>query len=68
MNWLNKIQAKSQAEKLRIIWAVVIIVAMAMIIVWVISAKYYKKVGKDTTLFRTIGNGIKDVKENYNKK
>ena len=68
MDWLQKIQNKPQAEKLRIIWATVIVVAILLVGVWIISARYYKNVPKDNTLFNTIGQGIHDVNESLKKK
>jgi len=67
MNWLQKIQAKPQAEKMRIIWTVVIVAAVLLILVWIISSKFHKQTGTDTTLFQTIGRGFHDVKNNYGK-
>ena len=63
MNWIEKIRQKPRAEKLRIIWTVVIVAALLLIVVWVLSARYYKGVPKDTSLFQTIGQGFHDVKE-----
>jgi len=68
MNWLQKIQNKPQAVKLRIIWTVAVIVGILLIITWVISARYYKRTNKDTTLFQTIGQGVTDFKNNFRKK
>jgi predicted permease len=67
MNIIEKIRQKPQAEKLKIIWTVAIITAILLIIVWIISARYYKRADKDTTFFQTIGQGIKDVRENFRK-
>jgi len=67
MNFIDNIRRKPQEEKIRIIWITVAIAATIMIMLWFISAKFSKQVGKDTTLFRTIGRGIKDIKDNYGK-
>ena len=67
MSWIEKIKQKPQAVKVRIIWTVSIIVVIFLIIVWVISLRFEKNVPKDTSLFKAIGQGIHNVKENYNK-
>ncbi|HYV33465.1 MAG TPA: hypothetical protein VE973_01280 [Candidatus Limnocylindria bacterium] len=67
MNWLQKIQHKPQEVKLQIMWTVAIVVAVLLVIVWIVSARYYKKVPKDTSAFKTIEQGVNDVKENYKK-
>ncbi len=67
MKWIEQIRHKPQAEKLKLIWTAVIIAAILLTIVWVISSRYYKRVDKDATFFQTIGQGIKDVKDNFRK-
>ncbi len=67
MNIIQTIQKKSQKEKMAIIWAIAILAAVLMIAVWVVSARFQKKVAGDTSLFQTIGNGIHNIKENYRK-
>jgi len=67
MSWVDNIRAKPPAEKMRIIWTVVIVVAVLLIIVWVVSTRFHKQIGKDTSLFETIGRGFKDVKNNVGK-
>lgn len=67
MPWVDKIRNKSHAEKMRIIWITAAAVAIFLIIVWVLSARYYKQVKTDTSLFDTIGQGVKDIKNNYRK-
>lgn len=67
MPWIEKIRSKPQKEKIKIIWAVAIIITISMLVVWIISARMTKKVAGDTTLFQTIGRGIKDLKNNFNK-
>lgn len=67
MSWIEKIQNKTQPEKMRIIWTVAAITAVLLILVWIISAPMSKNVSKDTTLFQTIGTGFKDLKNNLKK-
>jgi hypothetical protein len=67
MNFIEKIRSKSHAEKLRIIWITVAVAAVLMVIVWALTARINKNVAGDTTLFQTIGQGIKDVRNNYHK-
>jgi predicted permease len=67
MNFIEKIRNKPHAEKIRIIWIVVIIAVVLLIILWALTSRIAKNNPKDTTLFQTIGRGIKDIKENYRK-
>lgn len=67
MNIIQKIQNKPQAVKLKIIWTVVIIFGILLIGVWIISSRYYKRTNKDATLFQTIEQGVKDVRNNFHK-
>lgn len=68
MKFIEKIRSKPHAEKIRIIWIIVAVVAALLVLVWVLTARYYKHVKTDTTLFDTIGQGIKDIQNNYKKK
>lgn len=61
MGFIEKIQNKPQAEKFRIMWTVAIIVVIILVAVWVISAHFNKDVPKDTTLFQTLGQGVKNI-------
>lgn len=67
MTWMEKLQAKPRAAKIKIIWGVCISVAVLLIVVWVVGERYRKKVAPDTTLFQTIGRGVKDVGNNFGK-
>lgn len=67
MSFIKNLQNKPQAEKMRIIWMTTAAVVVVLISIWIISARYYKNVPEDTTLFQSIGKGVKDVKDNYGK-
>ena len=67
MSLIDNIRKKTPAQKFRIIWTVVIVIVIVMVGIWIISAHYYKNVTKDTTLFQSLGQGIKDVRDNYQK-
>ena len=67
MSWLEKIRQKPQPEKMRIIWTVTLIVGILLIIVWIISANYAQHGNNDTGFFKTIFQGIVDVKNNLRK-
>lgn len=67
MNWLENIQNKPRAAKIRIMWVVAIIVVLLLIAAWIVGEHYHKQTQVDTTLFQTIGKGVGDVKENYGK-
>jgi phosphate/sulfate permease len=67
MSILNNLQKKTPAQKFRIIWTTAIVVVALLIGAWIISARYSKNISKDTSLFQTLGKGIKDVQDNYKK-
>ncbi len=67
MSWLEKIQKKSNTEKMRLMWTVLIISAILLVILWILTSKISKNLPKDTTLFQTVGKGFKDIKNNYGK-
>ena len=67
MDLLKNLQQKTPAQKFRILWITVIVIVIVMVIVWVVSAQFYKNTETDTTLFQSIGKGIKDVRDNYKK-
>jgi len=48
-------------------WTIAGVVAVLLIIVWVLSSRFHKNVAKDTSLFDTISQGLKEVKNNYKK-
>lgn len=67
MNWIEKIRQKPQEQKIRLIWTVVIITAVLLIILWIVLARFQKSLPKDTSLFKAIGKGFQDIKNNYGK-
>lgn len=67
MGIIEKIQNKPDSVKIKIMWVVGIAVVILLIVVWGISYKYRKNIPKDKTLFNTIGDGIKNVKNNFKK-
>jgi hypothetical protein len=67
MSWIEKVRQKPQEQKIRLIWTVVILAAIALIILWIVLGRYSRSLPRDTSIFQTIGKGFKDVKENYNK-
>lgn len=67
MSLLQKIQNQPQAVKMRIIWIICIVVVILLILAWIFSSRFHKNTSKDFRVFQTIGQGILDVKNNYNK-
>jgi predicted permease len=67
MTWIQNIQNKPRAAKIRIMWVVGVVVVILLIAAWVISERFHKQTPVDTTLFKTIGSGVNNVKENYGK-
>ncbi len=67
MSWLQKLQKKPQKEKIKIIWISVVCFGAFMIILWVLTSRIPQIKERDTTLFRIIGRGAKDVGDNFKK-
>ena len=67
MDWINKVRNKPQEEKIRLVWTVVIVAAVVLLGLWIILAHYSRTLSKDTTLFDTLGQGFKDIRDNYRK-
>jgi hypothetical protein len=67
MNWIEKVRQKPQEEKIRLIKTAVIAAAIILAALWVLTSRFSKNTPKDTTLFQTIGQGIKDVRNNFRK-
>lgn len=67
MTWIDNIRNKPQEQKIRIIWTAVIIVAVILIAVWIITARFNKHVSPDMTVFQTIKQGFSDIKDSYKK-
>lgn len=67
MSLLTSIQNKPQAEKIKLMWVIASVVAVLLILVWILSYRFHKKIDPDTTLFDSFGQGVKDVKNNYKK-
>ena len=65
MGWIERVQNKPRAEKIKIIWICVIIAAVILIVLWVVTWGYRKRVPKDTTFFQTFSKSIQDVKKNF---
>lgn len=67
MGIVDKIRSKPREHKIRIIWTVAIAAAVLLIALWALTSRIGKYQQRDTSLFKTIGNGIKDIKNNYRK-
>ncbi len=67
MSWLQTLRNKPHHQKIRLIWTVIIITVIALIVVWIFTSRIGENSPKDTSLFKTFGNGLKDVREQYNK-
>ena len=67
MKFLQTIRSKPQEEKVRVIWAVLVAVTILLILVWILTARYSKRLSGDMSLLQTIGRGLHDVRTNYNK-
>ncbi len=67
MGWLKNLQKKTHAEKVKIIWLTVIVAFVFLVIIWILTSNMSRYKQKDTTLFQTIGRGLKDMKNNFRK-
>lgn len=67
MDLIERIRQKPHKEKIRIIWLGVSIALILLFALWITTSRISKRTPRDTTLFETIGRGIKDIKDNYKK-
>jgi hypothetical protein len=67
MSLIDKIRTKSSEEKMRIIWIAIGVTLALLVLLWIATSKISSSTPKDTTLFKTIGRGLKDIRENYKK-
>ena len=67
MSLLESIRNKTSEQKMRIIWIVVAIAATILILLWILTSKIYSDSSADTSIFQTIGKGIKDVQSSFKK-
>lgn len=68
MSFIEHLQKKPHAQKVRIIWMTVISAFVLLVGAWVFTSKISENNQKDMTLFKTLKDGFKDVKETYGKK
>ena len=61
MTWLEKIQNKPHAEKIRLIWIICGSMALVLLVVWILTSRLSSDLPKDTSLFQTIKQGIKNL-------
>lgn len=67
MSFLENLRNQPHAKKIRTIWICCGIAAVILVILWAVTWHYRKEVPRDTTLFDTLGRGVNDMKNNYNK-
>lgn len=65
MGIIQNIQNKSQAQKISLMWAIAITVAIIMIILWIVAYQFNKK--REAEVFNTIGDQIKNEQQYYEK-
>ncbi len=66
MSWLERIRKKSHDEKVKLIWIICGWTAAVLVIVWIVSAHYAKRLPTDPSLFTTLGQSFHDLKQNFN--
>jgi hypothetical protein len=64
MNWIEKIRQKPQAEKIRLIWASVVIAVIILIALWIVAYKFSKSYSMGQ-LFNSAGKNIKNEQQYY---
>jgi len=62
MRWLEEVRKKPRAEKIKLIWRITGIAAIILVITWILIGRYGTSAKKDTSLFKSIGNGISNFK------
>jgi uncharacterized membrane protein YqiK len=67
MSLIQKIQKKPQKTKNQIIVVIIILVVILMLVLWIFTSRIGKIEKPDTTLFKTMSKGFKDIKENFKK-
>lgn len=66
-SWLKRLQTLPRAKKIQFIWATIIIAVFLLALLWIFTSRIGKFAPADTTLFKTMINGIKDIKNEYEK-
>ena len=61
MSWLAKLREKPMHTKMIIMWGAVGACAAVLLIIWGAVGNYSNKAQKDTSIFKTIGNSLKNV-------
>lgn len=67
MQTLDKIRQQPPQKKIRMIWICCGIAVILLIVLWAVTWRFRKNVPRDTSLFETLGRGVHDLKNNYNK-
>ncbi|GAC1412849.1 MAG: hypothetical protein NVSMB66_3150 [Candidatus Doudnabacteria bacterium] len=63
MSWIENIQQKPRDQKMKLIWIITGAVGIVLVLLWIVLGKYQSNsVKKDTSLFKTIDQGIKNFK------
>ena len=68
MSIIETIRNKPTHQKMKIIWGVVIVAALLLVAAWISTSRMRKNLPKDTSIFKTISNGIRNISEQYHNK
>lgn len=63
---IEKIRGLPREQKIRFIWTAAILTAILMAVLWIFTSRIGKITNRDTSLFDTVGKGIRDIKNDYN--
>lgn len=68
MSWLSKVRAQPKEKKIRLLWIILAVCGVVLFGCWIAIGNYNPRVQKDTSLFKTIGQGIKNFSSQDYKK
>lgn len=67
MSWIEKIRKKPQAEKIRLMWAIIAAVAALLVVVWIFTSKIASNASKGRTVFEKINKEMSGIREYFKK-
>ncbi len=65
MGIIERIRNQPRQARVRLVWIICIAVFVLLLALWIFTSKIGKPLPKDTSLFKTLYQGAKDVKDSY---
>lgn len=62
MGWIERLRSKSDEQKRKILWSVVLIALVVLILIWIIIGNYKPSQGSDNSFFKSIRDAFKNSK------